>query len=81
MRLIDLLNQLDHAGTLTRLYQCGVLNLKAYSHREIALRYRALLATPTYAEQPSRAVRATAEQCGVARSTVYLAIRDMEQTI
>jgi hypothetical protein len=81
MQLIDLLNQLDRAGTLGQLYQAGVVNLKAYSHREVYGTYRALLASPTYAEQPARAVLATAAQCGVARSTVYLAIREMEQVI
>ena len=81
MQLIDLLNQLDQAGTLSQLYQSGVLNLKAYSHREIALCYRALLATPNYAEQTARAVQVTAIQCGVARSTVYAAIREMERVV
>jgi hypothetical protein len=81
MQLIDLLNQLDRAGTLGQLYQAGVVNLKAYSHRELLLHYRALLATPSYAEQTARAVQATAEQCGVARSTVYAAIREMERVI
>ena len=55
MQLIDLLNQLDKAGVLTRLYQAGVVNLKAYSHREILLHYRARLANPSYTDQPGQA--------------------------
>jgi hypothetical protein len=81
MQLIDLLNQLDRAGTLGQLYQAGIVNLTAYSRREVYGTYRALLATPNYAEQAARAVQATADQCGVARSTVYAAIREMERVV
>lgn len=81
MQLIDLLNQLDQAGTLGQLYQAGVLNLKAYSYREIYSTYLALLATPAYADQPSQAVTATVVHCGVARSTVYQAIKEMERAV
>jgi hypothetical protein len=61
------------------LYQVGALNIKCFNHKEIVPRYRALLATPTYAEQPTRAVAATDKQCRVARSTVYLAIQEMKR--
>ncbi len=81
MQLIELLNQLEEKGQLGKLYQAGALNIKCFNHKELVLHYRALLATPTYAEQPTRAVQATAEQCRVARSTVYLAIREMEQAV
>lgn len=81
MQLIDLLNQLEAKGQLGKLYQAGALNIKCFNHKEIVLHYRALLATPAYAEQTARAVQATATQCGVARSTVYAAIREMERPI
>lgn len=53
MQLIDLLNQLEQKGLLSKLYQAGALNIKCFNYKEIVLHYRALLATPTYAEQPS----------------------------
>lgn len=81
MQLIDLLNQLDQAGTLATLYRAGVVNIKAYSHREIALHYRALLASPNYADQPTRAAQATAVALGVDVSTVYRARREMEREV
>jgi len=81
MQLIDLLNQLEEKGQLGKLYQAGALNIKCFNHKEIVLHYRALLTMPSYAGEPGRAVRATAEQCKVARSTVYLAIREMEQAV
>lgn len=81
MQLIDLLNQLDNAGTLAQLYQAGVVNLKAYSHREILLTYRALLANPTYADQPGQAARATAAGLGIGLRTVHRAIREMQQAV
>ena len=81
MQLIDLLNQLDKAGTLAQLYRAGVVNLKAYSHREILLHYRALLLMPTYADQPTAAALSTAQTLGIDVSTVYRARREMEQVI
>ncbi|MGI4864630.1 MAG: hypothetical protein ACRYFZ_11970 [Janthinobacterium lividum] len=81
MKLIDLLIQLENQGQLTPLYKSGALNIKAKNYMEIALHYRALLVTPAYVDQPSRAARATAAQCRVARSTVYLAIREMQQDL
>jgi hypothetical protein len=81
MQLFDLLNQLDQAGTLAQLYQAGVLNLKAYSHRDILLHYRALLATPSYADQPAAAALATAAALGIGVATVYRARREMEQVV
>ena len=81
MQLIDLLNQLDQAGTLGQLYKTGALNLKSYNYRELVGVYRALLATPTYADQPTRAVEATAQQCRVGMATVYRAIQEMERSV
>lgn len=81
MQLIDLLNQLDQSGALGQLYRSGVLNLKSYNYREVVGVYRALLATPTYADQPSRAAEATAQQCRVALRTVYRAIDEMERAV
>jgi len=81
MKLIDLLNQLDQAGTLGQLYQAGVVGLAAYSQREIYNYYQALLSSSRYADQPSKAAQATARGCKVARSTVYRALRVMQQAV
>jgi hypothetical protein len=81
MQLIDLLNQLDKAGTLGQLYQAGIVNLKAYSHRDIMLHYQALLAMPSYADHPSKAAHATADALGVGVRTVYRAIDEMERVV
>lgn len=81
MQLIDLLNKLDQAGTLSQLYQAGVVNLKAYSHREILLHFRALLAMPNYVDQPTRAAEATALALKINVSTVYRARREMERMV
>ena len=67
MRLIDLLNQLERDGALSKLYQAGAATLAVYARREIYNTYLALLATPAYADQPSKAAQATAEQCRIAR--------------
>jgi hypothetical protein len=81
MQLIDLLNQLEQKGQLGKLYQAGALNIKCFNHKEIVLHYRALLATPTYADQPARAAQATAATLGIDVTTVYRARREMEQTV
>jgi hypothetical protein len=81
MQLIDLLNQLDEKGQLGKLYQAGAINIKCFNHKEIVLHYRALLATPTYADQPSQAARATATGLDVSLRTVYRAIGEMEQAV
>lgn len=81
MRLIDLLNQLDQNGTLGKLYQAGAATLAVYARREVYNTYLALLATPQYADQRGRAVRATAAQCRVAISSVYRAIGEMERAV
>lgn len=81
MQLIDLLNQLEAKGQLGKLYQAGALNIKCFNYKEIVLHYRALLATPTYAEQPSQAAQATAKGLGVGLRTVYRAIDEMERAI
>ena len=81
MQLIDLLNQLEQKGLLSKLYQAGALNIKCFNYKEIVLHYRALLATPTYAEQPSQAAQATAQGLSVALRTVYRAIGEMERVV
>jgi hypothetical protein len=81
MQLIDLLNQLEEKGQLGMLYQAGALNIKCFNYKEIVLHYRALLATPTYAEQPSHAAQATAHGLGVGLRTVYRAIDEMERAV
>ncbi len=81
MQLIDLLINLENSGQLTQLYQLGVFNIKAKNYMEVVLHYRALLATPRYIDQPSKAAHATAKdlQCGL--RTVYRAIGEMSQAI
>ena len=81
MQLIDLLNQLDEKGQLGKLYQAGALNIKCFNMKEIVLHYRALLATPSYADQPTLAVKATATALGIGVASVYRARREMEQVI
>jgi len=48
LRLIDLLDQLDAQGLLTRLYQAGALNLAAIEHRQQYQHYQALRLTHHY---------------------------------
>lgn len=67
MRLIDLLDQFEKEGTLGQLYQAGAVTL-AYSHREMYNTYRALLASPRYADRFSKAAVAAAESCRVSRA-------------
>ena len=81
MQLIELLNDLEKKGQLGKLYQAGALNIKCFNHKEIVLHYRALLATATYADQPSQAAKATAGGLAVSLRTVYRAIVEMEQMI
>jgi hypothetical protein len=81
MRLVDLLNKMEEAGTLGLLYKAGVVTLAVYSRREVYNTYQALRATPAYIDRPSNAAKATAASCRVARSTVYTAIREMEQEL
>jgi hypothetical protein len=81
MQLIDLLNQLEQKGQLGKLYQAGALNIKCFNHKEIVLHFRALLATPNYADQPTKAAQDTATALGIDVSTVYRARREMEQAI
>jgi len=81
MRLVDLLNDMEQAGTLGLLYKVGVVGLAVYSRREVYNTYQALRATPAYVDKPSGAAQATAARCHVARSTVYMAIREMEQEV
>jgi hypothetical protein len=81
MQLIDLLNQLEQKGLLGKLYQAGALNIKCFNYKEIVLHYRALLATATYADEPTAATLATAQALGIDVSTVYRARREMERVI
>lgn len=81
MQLIDLLIQLEAQGQLTPLYKLGVFNIKAKNYFEIVLRYRALLVTPAFIDQPTRAAQATAKGCQVGLRTVYRALKDLERTI
>jgi hypothetical protein len=81
MQLIELLCELEKKGQLGKLYQAGVLNIKCFNYKELVLHYRALLATPTYADQQSRAAAATAKQCHVGLRTVYRAIGEMERAV
>jgi len=81
MQLIDLLNELEQKGQLGKLYQAGALNIKCFNYKEIVLHFRALLATPMYADQPTRAAKTTASVLGIDLSTVYRARREMEQAI
>jgi hypothetical protein len=39
MQLIELLNQLEEKGQLSKLYQAGVLNIKYFNYKEIVLHY------------------------------------------
>lgn len=52
-----------------------------YSYREIYNQYQALLSSPRYFDRPSKAAQATAEGCKVDVSTVYRALRIMEQQV
>jgi hypothetical protein len=52
-----------------------------YSHREFYNYYQALLSSPRYFDRPQKAALATAEGCKVAKSTVYQALRIMEQQV
>lgn len=81
MQLINLLDQLEQQGQLGQLYQAGALNLATLNHREAYHYYQALLATPRYHDQRTRAVEATAEYCRMQCSTVYRAIRSMQQPV
>lgn len=57
------------------------VHLQSYNYHEPGGVYRALLATPTYANQPTRAVEATASQCRAGVATVYRAIAEMERVV
>ena len=81
MRLIDLLNRLEASGMLAPLYKAGVVGLAAYSRREVYNTYQALLATPKFIDKPSKAAAETAATLKIARSTTYLAIREMEREV
>jgi hypothetical protein len=81
MQLIELLNRLDAEGILAKLYQAGAATITVYSHRELYNHYAALLATPHFADKKSKAALATAEQCGVQVTTVYRALRCMQQEV
>lgn len=81
MQLIDLLNHLEAQGQLRQLYQAGALTIATLNHREAYLHYQALLATPRYQDQPTRAVEATMQAYRMKRSTIYRALRNMQQQV
>jgi hypothetical protein len=83
LRLIDLLDQLDVQGLLTRLYQAGALNLATIEHRQQFQYYQALQLTPHYQDhdQRARAIEATARRYRVTQTTVYRALRLMQQPV
>jgi Fe2+ or Zn2+ uptake regulation protein len=81
VRLIDLLDQLEAQGLLSRLYQAGALTLATLNHREAYLHYCALLASPHYLDQPTRAVEATAAAFRMGKRTVYRALDSMQQAV
>ncbi|MGI4741389.1 MAG: hypothetical protein ACRYG7_39995 [Janthinobacterium lividum] len=51
------------------------------NHLKAYLYYLALLATPRYHNQRTRTIEATAEYCRMQLSTVYRAIRNMQQPV
>lgn len=57
------------------------MGLAAYSQRETYNYYHALLSSSRYVDQSSKAATATAQGCKVAKSTVYRALRIMEQQV
>jgi Fe2+ or Zn2+ uptake regulation protein len=81
MRLVDLLNQLEAQGLLSRLYQAGALTLATLNHREVYLHYCTLLASPRYLDKPTRAVEATAMAFRMGKCTVYRALRNMQRQV
>ncbi|TGD80303.1 hypothetical protein [Hymenobacter wooponensis] len=79
MKVIDILNKLEEGGHLTSLYQAGIINLKAFSQRDIYLRWQTLRASLRYAQDNAGAVRQVAEEMEVSVPSVYRAIVGMEQ--
>lgn len=79
MRVIDILNKLEESGQLTALYQAGVLTIRAYSQRDLYLRWQTLRASVRYAQDNAGAVRLVSEEMGVSTDTVYRAVAGMEK--
>ncbi|TGE07706.1 hypothetical protein [Hymenobacter fodinae] len=79
MRVIDILNKLEEGGHLTSLYQAGVINLKAFSQRDIYLRWQTLKASLRFSQDNAGAVRKVAEEMEVSVPSVYRAIAGMEK--
>ena len=79
MRVIDILNKLEEGGQLTALYQAGVINLKAFSQRDIYLRWQTLRASLRYAHDNAGAVRKVAQELDVSVPSVYRAIAGMQK--
>lgn len=79
MKVIDILNKLEEGGHLTSLYQAGIINLKAFSQRDIYLRWQTLRASLRYAQDNAGAVRTVAQELDVSTDTVYRAIAGMEK--
>ena len=78
MRLIDLLNKMEHKDTLAPLYKAGAATLAVYAQRELYNCYQALLSSSRYVDQPTKAAATTAEACQVSVSTVCRALRALE---
>jgi hypothetical protein len=79
MKVIDILNKLEEGGHLTSLYQAGIINLKAFSQRDIYVRWQTLRASLLYTEDNAGAVRRVAEELEVSVPSVYRAIAGMEK--
>ncbi|RPD46782.1 hypothetical protein DNI29_11495 [Hymenobacter sediminis] len=79
MKVIEIMNKLDEGGQLTALYQAGIINLKAFSQRDIYLRWQTLRASLRYTSDNAGAVRRVAEELEVSTDTVYRAIAGMEK--
>lgn len=79
MKVIDILNKLEEGGHLTSLYQAGIINLKAFSQRDLYLRWQVLRASLRYTEDNAGAVRQVAQEMEVSCDTVYRAIAGMQK--
>jgi hypothetical protein len=79
MKVIDILNKLEEGGQLTSLYQAGIINLKAFSQRDIYLRWQTLRASLRYSQDNAGAVRMVAQEMEVSVPSVYRAIAGMDK--
>ena len=79
MKVIDILNKLEEGGHLTSLYQAGIISIKAYSARDLYLRWQTLRASLRFEKDNAGAVRMVAEEMEVSCDTVYRAIQSMNK--